>query len=107
MPETNGEKPVLNKFDWVVPEEGVFEVYGNIFHASWSLYDIRIRVGQLVPTSPEEDARFVAEERAAVTIAWGQVKNLRDVLIDLVGRYERTNGEIKQVKLPSNEPFKP
>jgi|HubBroStandDraft_6_1064221.scaffolds.fasta_scaffold819618_2 hypothetical protein len=40
-------------------------------------------------------AGLVAEELAAVTMAWGQAKLLRDALIDAIERYEIANGELK------------
>ena len=45
--------------------------------------------------SPTDPLRFVAEELAAVTMAWGQAKLLRDALIDAIERYEIANGELK------------
>ena len=59
----------------------------------------RLRLAQLVPLnsghSPIDPLRFVAEELAAVTMAWGQAKLLRDALIDAIERYEIADGELK------------
>jgi len=59
----------------------------------------RLRLAQLDPLnsghSPTDPLRFVAEELAAVTMAWGQAKLLRDALIDAIERYEIANGELK------------
>jgi hypothetical protein len=93
------EQPKL-KFEWVKPKE-VPEVYGNFFNASWTLFDVRFLIGQLVPTGVDQTSQFVVEQRAAVTIAWAEAKVLRDILNDLVAKYEHANGEIKQLYLPA------
>src|SRR5271169_3481731 len=97
------EPPV--RFDWVKRKEGTPEIYTNYLHASWTLFDVRVIAGQLVPLSNDSISGFVAEERVALTFAWPQAKVLRDALIDLVARYEKTNGEIKPPKLPPNTPL--
>ena len=74
------------------------EIYSNYLHASWTLFDVRVQLGQLVPAR-DRPKDFVVEEKAAVTISWSQAKNLRDLLADLVASYEETNGEINRLKL--------
>jgi hypothetical protein len=92
------------KFPWVKPKDGAPEIYCNYLHAGWTLFDVRLVMGQLVPLSDDLDSQFVAEQRAAVTMAWPEAKVLRDMLSDLVARFEEVNGEIKPLKLPSNAP---
>jgi hypothetical protein len=88
------------KFQWSKPKEAAPEIYGNYVHVSWTLFDVRFLIGQLIPTGVDLSSGFVAEERAAVTVAWPEAKVLRDMLTEIVDRYEKINGEIKQLKLP-------
>lgn len=107
QPNPTAEQPKADQVaaspEWVPSPNGVPEIYTNFVHANWSLYDVRIRLGQLVPdpksTNPAT-SKWVSEERAAVTFAWPHAKILRDLLINLVKRYEEVNGEIKPLKLP-------
>ena len=59
----------------------------------------RLRLAQLVPLnsghSPTAPLRFVAEELAAVTMAWARQNFCGDALIDAIERYEIANGELK------------
>jgi Protein of unknown function (DUF3467) len=96
------EQPV--KFEWVKGKERTPEIYCNYVNASWTLYDVRVVLGQLVPRDNGENAGFVIEERGAVTVAWPEAKVLRNALIDLVDKYEKTNGEIVPLKLPPPTP---
>jgi hypothetical protein len=97
------EKEKTDKYPerkWVPARDGsIHEIYGNFTHVSWTLFDVRIRVGQLVP-SEEEPKEFVVEERAAITLAWPQAKFFCNVLSKIVASFEETNGEIKPLKLP-------
>lgn len=88
------------QFQWIDPKEPVPEIYTNYVHVSWSLFDVRFQLGQLVPVGAELNEGFRIEKRGAVTIAWPEAKSLRDMLIDLVSRYEQANGEIRPLKLP-------
>lgn len=90
--------PVIYK--WVRSKENIPEIYGNMVNPSWTLVDVRFRIGQLVPIDSETATEFVSEEQAAVTISWPYVKVLRNVLSELVANYEKVNGEIKQINLP-------
>jgi hypothetical protein len=94
--QNNQEKP---KFKWVKPTEPKPEIYTNFVNTSWTLFDVRFQLGQLVPSEPGESMVFVVKEQGAVTMAWPQAKNLRDILIGLVESYEQANGEIKSLKL--------
>jgi hypothetical protein len=93
--------PEHPKYTWVQPRDGrpIPEIYTNYIMTSWSMYDIRARIGQLVP-SGEGRRDFVVEERAAVTLTWQHAKAVAGLLAKLVGDYERTNGEIPPLKLP-------
>lgn len=95
------------QFEWVRPKEGTPEIYGNFSNFSWTLFDVRVQIGQLIPKGSHPTLGFVVEERGAVTMAWPEVKILRDVLADLVDRYEKVNGEIKPLTLPPSEPNVP
>jgi hypothetical protein len=87
------------KFPWVSSPHGNPEIYTNYHHISWSLVDVRIQFGQLMPDKPDSQT-FVSQERAAVTIAWQRAKLLAIALSDLVRSYESVNGEIKSLNLP-------
>ena len=55
--------------EWIMAEKGVAEVYTNFVHSNWSLYDVRLRLGQLIPDPKITDpmaTRWVVEEHAAV-----------------------------------------
>jgi len=85
---------------WVRRDDSA-EVYTNQYYIDWSISDVRIRFGQMIPTDRLENGKvgFVVEEQAAVTMTWAQVKALRDSLNDAVGRYERANGPLEYMKL--------
>jgi hypothetical protein len=106
MPDKEEEqKP---KIHWAESPDGIFEVYANMLHITWSLDDVRIRLAQLVtsPKTRDPGDKYVgiAEERAAVSISWRVAKILRDGLSSVIDRYEKTNAEIKlDVKLPPGE----
>ena len=78
------------------------EIYTNYVHPSWTLFDVRVRLGHLVSGDPssETSKEFVVEELGAVTFSWPQAKFLRDMFTRLVESYENVNGEIKRLKLP-------
>jgi len=102
------EKQPELKTEWVESKEGSPEIYGNFFNTSWTVFDVRFQVGQLIPRKESDlAAGFVVEKRGAVTIAWPEAKALLIMLSDLVGRYEKVNGEIKPVILPPSGPLVP
>ena len=91
--------------EWVKPEDGVFEVYANTAHLTWSLDDLRVRFAQLVdsPETPNPGDKFVgvAEERVAVTFSWRNAIVLRNALAAAIDNYEKVNGPIRiDIKLP-------
>ncbi len=96
-----------SEFHWVKTPAGAIEVYSNFTHTSWTLYDIRIQFGHLLPLVDDPNGTFVAEERAGVTLAWAQAKNLARVLDSLVKAYEAANGEIKPINLPNTPTVDP
>lgn len=88
------------KIPLVRPDDGIFETYSNFVDAVWTLFDVTIRFAQITPAPPSSGRPFDAVESAAVTVAWPEAKILRNILVDLVNRFEETNGEIKPLKLP-------
>lgn len=99
------KQPEASGPEWVESPDGVYEIYANSIHITWSLDDLRIRLGQLVnsPDTPTPGPAFkgVIQERAAVTLSWRGAKIFRDQLIAIIHNYETVNGEIKvDVKLP-------
>ena len=88
------------------PEEGVFSAYSNLINLDWTLFDLRIRFGELMQVPNDEDPTWknqhgIVLERVAVRIPWQQAKYLRDMLDGIIRNYETINGELKQVKLPA------
>ncbi|HME57979.1 MAG TPA: hypothetical protein VKF63_06560 [Terracidiphilus sp.] len=91
-----------SQFKWIPARDGkIVEIYGNYVHPSWTLFDVRMRVGQLIPDETEKT--FVVEERASLTFSWPQAKFLREMFARLVDAYEEVNGEIKPLKLPPDK----
>jgi hypothetical protein len=95
--------------EWVKPEEGVFDVYANTAHLTWTQDDVRVRFAQLIesPETPNPGDRFVgvAEERVAVTFSWRNAVIFRDGLNRAIENYEKVNGSIKvDVTLPPSVP---
>jgi hypothetical protein len=97
------DEPKRRNTRWIPSRRGSTpEIYTNYVHASWTLFDVRVRLGHLVFGDPSDETakEFVSEELGAVTFSWPQAKFLRDTLSKLVASYEETNGEIKPLKLP-------
>jgi len=96
MSENEGPNKEL---PWVKSPSGVFEVYANMAHITWTLDDIRIRLGQVVGSAatpnPGPEYKGVSEERAAVTLSWRSAKIIRDQLTGIINSYENANGVIK------------
>ena len=101
--ESTTPKPEISPFTWITPDEGICDVYSNFLHINWTLFDIRIRFGQIVahPEQQPEAAVWAINEWAAVTMPWGQAKALRDMLVDAVSKYEAANGELAVPNLPT------
>jgi hypothetical protein len=97
MEETESLKDA-KKLPWVKSPNGVFEVYANNLHLTWSIDDVRIRLAQVVdnPETPDPGSSFrgAAEERAAITMSWRLAAMLRNQLSNAIENYEKTNGPI-------------
>ena len=97
------------RLPWVKSPKGIAEIYANSIHITWSLDDIRIRLGQIVDNpetpNPGKDFRGAIEERAAITFTW---RNAKLAILDLaraIQNYEKVNGEINlSVQLPPSAP---
>ncbi len=94
--------PDIGKLPAQEPEDGVFDAYANAIFLNWTLYDARIRFGELVQVSKTDsipswsNQEGVLLERAAITIPLYMAKHLRDLLNTMVTQYEEKNGELKQ-----------
>jgi hypothetical protein len=98
------DKKQATNWKWIPPRDGVFrDLYANIIHPSWSLFDVRFRLGQLVPAADYE-SDFVIEEKGTVIMSWHQAKVVRDALNDLIASYEKVNGELAPLKLTPAPP---
>jgi hypothetical protein len=101
-------QPPNTVLSWAKSPEGIFEVYANAMHVTWTQDDVRIRLGQVVddPNTPNPGAGFrgINEERAAVTFPWRYAKSLRNQLTNIIERYEKANGPINlDIKLPAGD----
>ncbi|HZL27376.1 MAG TPA: DUF3467 domain-containing protein [Acidobacteriaceae bacterium] len=92
------EETEYPKRDWIANPKGIPEIYSNYIHTSWSLFDVRILLGQLKPVLGES-MDFKVEEQGAVFLSWGQTKNLVRLLSGMVQAYESVNGEIPKLNL--------
>lgn len=97
------------KLPWIKSPAGVLDVYANSIHVTWSLDDVRIRLGQVVDSpetpNPGEGFKGAIEERAAVTFTWRAAKIVISQLARAVQHYEKVNGEIQlDVRLPPSMP---
>ena len=83
--------------------KGICEVYANVIHINWTAYDVRLRLGQLIadPRTSPQNAKWVVEEQAAITMAYGEAKYLRNLLHGIILDYEAKNGELKMPVLPA------
>jgi hypothetical protein len=94
-----GKDADTSKMEWVRNSKGsIPEFYGNYIHATWTLYDARILLGQLKPELGNSP-KFSVEEQASFVLAWAQTKNLAQILAGMVEAYESVNGEITVPKL--------
>jgi hypothetical protein len=105
MSEKGTSQPA--QLPWTKSPLGVFEVYANSVHLTWSVDDVRIRLAQVVdhPETPNPGADFrgASQERAAVTLSWRMAKTLRDQLTAAIEHFERVNGPIRvDAKMPGN-----
>lgn len=108
MSEQKEQNPIA-PIGWIKSPNGIQEFYANMSHITWTLDDLRVRLGQLVnsPETPNPGHGFkaVAEERVAISFSWRVAVMLRDQLTALIKSYEDVNGPIKtDLKLPPS-PF--
>ena len=94
---------------WVESPQGIFEVYANMAHITWTVDDVRVRLAQMVTSSESRNpgGKYVgvAEERAAITLTWHNAKLFCKNLGAAIENFEKTNGEIKlDRKLPPSTP---
>lgn len=105
MTKSNGPQQPTPIFKWIESKEIPPEIYANYVHVSWTLFDVRFQLGQLIPVGEDLQDGFRVEKRGAVSIAWPEAKALRDMLADVVAKFENVNGEIKPLKLPPGGPI--
>ncbi len=96
-----GQRPPI---DWVKSPNGVFEMYANMLHVTWTVDDVRLRLAQMVNSpAAQNPGKYagMADERAAITFSWRMAKVLRNQLTLAIENCEKANGEIKiEMKLP-------
>ncbi|SRR5260221_527696 len=91
------------RIDVVEPKQGVFGFYANGVDAVWTPHDLKIKFRELMRVTEATDTSpkvLTYEERATVTLAWSEAKLAADMLNDIIGRYEKINGEIKIAQIP-------
>jgi hypothetical protein len=96
-----------SKMEWVKSPNGVTEIYTNSVHVTWTVDDLRIRLGQMVESmetqNPGPGFKGAIQERAAVTVSWRGAKMLRNQLEAIIDSYESVNGPINiDLKLPAS-----
>jgi hypothetical protein len=102
MPAPEHEKRPDAK--WIKPERAISDIYANMIHPTWTLYDVRLVFGQLMARRGDPaGAEFVVEEQGGVTLSWAEAKVLRDIMVGLLASYEAVNGEIKVPNLAPRE----
>jgi hypothetical protein len=83
---------------------GVYHAYINHIVVAYTSYDILLRLGFLERMQeflPSDAPTLRLENRATVAMAWSEAKALRNMLSDLIQKFEALNGEIKTgVDLP-------
>lgn len=95
---TDSDKVELQETEWA-QAPAVPRIYANLVNLDWTLYDITMRFGQLKYVGDPRLRRLTAEEQASITVAWAEAKYLRDMLNEVLAKYERVNGEIDRPKL--------
>ena len=102
----------LNTLPLETPDDGVFETYSNVINADWTLYDLRLRFGELMQVPNAElpswkNQHGIVLERAAITLPWHQAKYLCNLLSGIIKNYETLNGELVSIKLPAAPTLQP
>ncbi len=103
----NGSVPLPSK--WIAAPTGIHRIYANYAHVSWTLHDVTVRVGQLIPADLEHPSEpgSVIEERADITFTWPHAKAVRDMLNGIIAAYENANGEINTSVVLAPQPQVP
>ena len=89
--------------EWVESRHGVYSVHANNFDALWTAHDIRMIFGEVVriKTAPDSQQKtLLVEERAAVTMAWSEVKLFAQMMNEVIRQFEEKNGEIRTPAVP-------
>jgi hypothetical protein len=98
MTDENKPQEAKPKIKWVRPPEGTFETYANQTHLSWSLDDVRLRFAQIGMSdetlTPGDEFVSINIEKANITLSWRNAKVLYTQLAQIIGNYEKENGEI-------------
>jgi len=74
------------------PEDGMFFTYANHLQIGFTHFDVRLVFGEVVDV---EQGSVSVEQRAQVTLSWGQAKLLQHILGDVLKNHEAAQGEIK------------
>jgi len=92
---------------WVEPKHGTYNAYANFVNALWTPHDIKLKFGELTKMveSPDSTKTFIIEEQASITLTWSEAKILQGMLSDIIGRFEKLNGEITTPKIPQSAPI--
>ena len=89
--------------EFVEPKDGVQRFYSNNIDALWTPHDVSVKFNALtkITGAPEASSRIhTYQELAVVTLAWTEAKALAVMLADIIGKYEKLNGEIKIGPIP-------
>ena len=107
MPKTadkQPDKPTSNLVSKTIDSKnGVQRFYSNAVDALWTPHDVSVKFSVLTTIKEATDTSprtHTYEELAIVTVAWTEAKALARMLDDIVGRYEKLNGEIKIGTIP-------
>lgn len=99
VPKT--ETPLVPDIEWRSSAKGVAEAYSNFVNIHWLQDDLILHFAQLVPDAKGPySASWTIEERIAVTLSWARAKDLRDLLVEVIAKYEQKNGEIRHGIIP-------
>jgi hypothetical protein len=78
------------------PEDGTYYTYANQVNLTWTAFDIQVHFAELLKVTPDR-RKLIVEERAVVTMAWAEAKQLMLFMQQAVSQYESLNGELKLV----------
>jgi hypothetical protein len=70
----------------------MFFTYANHLQIGFTHFDVRLVFGEVVDVGPDSVS---VEQRAQVTLSWGQAKLLHHTLGEVVRNYEAAQGTIK------------